>query len=164
MLIFTIMFVASCSTPNIPNISYFPVQKEPGLPSLMALESGKLLLEDGCLRSEWFGTSHLLIWPYGYTYRVSGNSVEVLNDKGEVAARTGQFKQFGGGEVPSIEPYTETTPAKNYAGPYWLVGNVENWYVWYLPKPVYLAAASALLLAGIIIVWLIIRRKSWRSR
>lgn len=128
LLLVTVMFATACTPPSI---TYFPVQQESGAPSPAALGAGKLVLKDGCLRLEWGGTSHLLIWPHGYDYRISGGNIEVLDENGQVVARTGQYKKFGGGEVPSIKLLTGSSPPENSRGPYWMVGEVVgNWYIW----------------------------------
>jgi hypothetical protein len=132
-LLLLVLFLGLCLLPGCassPTVSYFPVQQTSG-PSLTALTSGKLVLENGCIRLKWDGGSDLLIWPYGYSYRISGSLVEVVDDKGNMVARTGQCKQLGGGEVPSIEPYTGKPSPANCSGPYWLVGSgIKNLYPW----------------------------------
>lgn len=159
LLISAIIVFATACTPA--TVSYFPVQQTAGLPSLTGLNSGKLVLKDGCLRLEWSGTSHLLIWPDRYSYGISGSDVDVLDENGDVVARTGQFKQLGGGEVSSIEAHTGTLPPENYSGPYWLVGGiVGNWYFWDIAALQELGAVVVLVLAiGIAAFWLIKRRK-----
>lgn len=121
-LLFVVLFSVSCTSPNI---TCFPVQKENGV-SLLAIATGELIIEDGCLRVKSGDTSSLLIWPYGYSYRISGNKVEVLNEKGEVVARTGQVKKFGGGEVELllVIDLIDASLPENCVGPCWLVGEV----------------------------------------
>jgi hypothetical protein len=41
------------------------------------------------LRSEQDGRLHTIIWPAGYTGLLVGSEVEVLNEKGDLVARTG---------------------------------------------------------------------------
>ena len=122
LLLSTILFTTSCTSPNI---TYFPVQKEGHL-SLLTLMEGKLIVDDGLLRARSGDTSYLLIWPYGYSYRISGSKVEVLNEKGEVAARTGQRYKFGGGSVPSFIDHTGKPSQIPLPAPYFLVGDVVD--------------------------------------
>ncbi|AKG52731.1 hypothetical protein DGWBC_0039 [Dehalogenimonas sp. WBC-2] len=126
LLLVTVMFATAC---NPPSITYFPIQQEIS-PSPAVLGRGKLVLEDGCLRL-WTGKSYLLIWPPGYSYRTIESDVEVIDEKGDIVARTSQYKKFGGGEVPSIKLLTGSSPPENGRGPYWMVGEVVgNWYIW----------------------------------
>lgn len=74
VLILSLSFLPAClqQTPVLP-VSYFPVRHEPG-PSLLLLNYGRLVLDDGLLRLKESSSdrSHLLIWPHDYSYRVAG--------------------------------------------------------------------------------------------
>jgi hypothetical protein len=156
-LVIFLSLLPACFSP--PSLSYFPTRPAPG-PSLLALTSGKIVVEDGCLRLEWDGGSDLLIWPYGFSYRISGNDIQILNEKGEIVARTGDYKQLGGGEVPSLELATGSTPSVNCPGPYWVVSSVNNLHPWHFGAwPLLLAILVAALMVVAFVVWLIIRRR-----
>ena len=113
-----------------PDIQFFPTVAEPG-PSMQALNSGFLVNEGGCLRLWYFGESSLLIWPYGYSYRTSWSRIEVLDENGEVIARSGTFVRLAGGETTQrgFNTFIEKTgqePPPGCNGPYWVVGGVAN--------------------------------------
>lgn len=122
VLISTNLLASSCSAPAV---LYFPVRREPGL-LYLAMLPGKLVLTDGLLRCKGGNGSYLLIWPYGYSYRVSGGKVEILNEEGDTVVRTGEYKQFGGGIVPSVEAYVNEPPPPGLPGPYWLANPIRD--------------------------------------
>lgn len=156
-LALALCLLSACTSPTV---AYFPVRQDSG-PSPLALNSGKLVLKDGCFRLAWPGSSELLIWPHGYTYRVSGSRIDILNENGAVVAHSGQFIKLGGGEVPSIQYLTGTRPPENCPGPYWLVGEVVgNLYPWdFGAFPALVAIFLIVLVAATLIVWFIIRRR-----
>ena len=161
-----VVFAILCLLPacSSPTVAYFPVRQVPG-PDMLSLSSGKLVLEDGCIRLEWPGSSDLLIWPYGYTYRISGSEVEILDENGALVARTGQYKQLGGGEIPSVSLLTGFPPPPNCPGPYWLVGqgSIKNLYLWDLGAgPGLIAIMVLILITATVITWLIMHRRTNR--
>jgi hypothetical protein len=105
---------------------FFPVQK-PGLPSLLLKGRGELILENNCLRLRLpNGESNLAIWPYGYSVRVEGNIIQIINEKGEAIARVGDTIKYGGGPAnaemaanSSSQPLSEDCP-----GSYWIVSEI----------------------------------------
>lgn len=107
---------------------FFPLQKQPegetGFHEALAV--GKLVLVGSCLRLEIeeINESDLLIWPYGFSYRESGDTIEVLDNKGNVAVKVGQIIEVSGGEVPPpIEIADEEQIPLDCPGPYWFIGN-----------------------------------------
>jgi hypothetical protein len=111
---------------------YFPTQREPGLPQMDALGHGWLVYVKGglCVRPLWgFGTSQLIIWPYGYSYEVKGLEVRVLNGDGKVVARSGHWITFGGGPAVNSDMVNDilgkTIDEEKYPGPYFICGEVE---------------------------------------
>ncbi|MDV2990105.1 MAG: hypothetical protein P3T54_08155 [Dehalogenimonas sp.] len=149
---------ATACTSESPEIDIFPVNKYPEAASFLALNTGKLVVENDVLRLKSGGDSHLLIWPYGWSYRISGIQVEVLNQDGEFIVRSGQYKAFGGGEVISMEPYTGISPSGNAGGPYWLVGSVDDASFWH-DQRWYPGLAAALLAAVGAAIWVFRRRR-----
>jgi len=125
-LLFSLSAILTSCSPAF--VSYFPVQSKAGA-SLLALNEGKLQLENGCLRSHLGDISYLLIWPPGYSYHVSGNRVNILNEQHVIVASTGEFKVFTGGEITSIAQYIGVPPLGNCAGPYWLVSDISESYI-----------------------------------
>jgi hypothetical protein len=139
LLILAVFLVttASCSD-NSSSISsdipFFTAQK-PAREQMLAELKGELVLENGCLRViDENNTSWLLIWPYGFSLRVDGEELQIINDKGQVVAHVGDYIYFGGGEVALPEEEAREHIEKNITGqklpdscngPYWIVGETE---------------------------------------
>lgn len=96
---------------------------------MMALTSGKLILQDGCLRVDNGVNSHLLIWAGWYKFNVEGQVIHVTwRDKTVARLKIGDNVFIGGGETP-YRPRTDqlTHPIPDECkGPYWNAGNVED--------------------------------------
>jgi hypothetical protein len=108
---------------------YFPTQKSDGLEQMTALLEGNLELgDDGWLRAESNNSSHVLIWPYGFTVRGEGKEIQVLDGDGQVVAIVGKAIKVGGGETTEeiAEMYTGKGIPDDLAGPFWLVAEVIN--------------------------------------
>jgi hypothetical protein len=85
-------------------VTNFPVQNEAGIPLPDSQFTGELIAKNGYLRLlPPSGSSAVLIWPYGYTWRKYALGIEVLDENDRVVARTGQIITLGGGFIP-IEP------------------------------------------------------------
>jgi len=102
MLVVILIILIGCSDNSkiqINSISYFPVQKETQDAYPQALLQGTLVLEDGCLRviPADGGESNLIIWPYGYSFDINGNKIQILNDKNQPVAIVGDYVFVGGG-------------------------------------------------------------------
>ena len=113
------------STETPLTISYFPVQNEdPGI-YMLALLLGKLYIDiNGYLRIN----DTLVIWPYGYSYRVEGTNTLIIDKRGNLAVRVGEDVKIGGGYMDAIgndrlmEPHPEV-----WEGPFWLASPL-NYY------------------------------------
>jgi hypothetical protein len=92
-----------------------------------ALIQGTLRLdENGCLRLEAGPEDEeavLVIWPYDFSLRVEGDTVEVLNGAGEVVGRVDQELSMGGGHVSTTE--IPDLPSDLCPGPYWITGDTQ---------------------------------------
>ncbi len=110
-------------TPPVPGIA-FPRQKptEGYRESMMALATGRLVLEGECLRLEG-GT--LPIWPPGFTLRVEGEQVLVLDGGGKVAARAGEEVCLGGGYSGITDEWVLQQIPAACRSDYWIVGSAR---------------------------------------
>ncbi|PPD57506.1 hypothetical protein JP09_009265 [Dehalogenimonas etheniformans] len=162
MLLVLGLVLLSLSACTTPTVAYFPVRHDSGI-SLLLPNYGKIVLEDGLLRfkENFSDTSYLLIWPHGFSYRVSGSRVEVLDAEGTVVAKTGQYKLIGGGPASSVEYYTGEQPPVPVPGPYWAMDRtLKNLYPWDYGSVRELAVLLLLVLAVVtIIVWFTMRRR-----
>lgn len=140
MKILAILFL-SCTilamVPSCSNNSTSAPIPEPFFPSLnkplnaypAGLATGKLILDNRCLRLEGTnGESLLIVWPYGFSARVESNKVLIINEKGEVVTSVGKDFAGGGGEVPRsiVEELMGQSLPDNCPGPYWLLSEVEK--------------------------------------
>jgi hypothetical protein len=138
VLVTVLITSTSChdnSFTTAPTAPYFPVQKEPD-PSYIypaALAEGKLVLDNSNLRLKpsWgkgdvWSKGELLVWPYGYSLRINGKQIQIIDNDGQLVARVGDKIKVGGGEVPAeiVEIYTGKRPPDECPGPYWLVSEV----------------------------------------
>jgi hypothetical protein len=142
VLITTLLILGSTSgchsNDDSPKILYFPVQEtpftkvEPTL--LLGILEGKLVLVNGYLRLErrflfWnTSPSHLVIWPFGYSWMTENNQIWILNEKSEKIARVGNCVKIGGGEIgvspDSLKGSTGEDPPKGTTGPFWLMSEI----------------------------------------
>jgi hypothetical protein len=155
--------LSACASPTV---TYFPVRHDSEMSLLMPLY-GKIELNEGILRLKEIGTdnSYALIWPGGYSYHVSGGSVEIADENGNIVAKTGQYKLLGGSPEYSIEYYTGGKPPMPVPGPVFAIdkGAIKNLYPWdYIVWPVLVGITLAILTASTLIVWLIMRRRTIR--
>jgi hypothetical protein len=125
------MFILfSCNnTGYLSTPPFFPVLKAPEQFSFESLAVGRLSLKDNSLRltpSLFPGDGLLLIWPYGYTLKIEGSEVNVVDDTGLVVAKVGEIIKIGGGEITleRAEQYLGISLSGNYTGPYWRVSEV----------------------------------------
>lgn len=116
---------------------YFPRMIEPTEEQMEALLIGELKFENNCfrIRSQDSRESHTPIWPAGYDYRLTTDSVFViLNASGNEVARTGTGVRLSGGEIrdpKGLEGRIEGGVEKLVLScpvPYWLVGNEVEVY------------------------------------
>jgi hypothetical protein len=104
---------------------YFQVQKEPAEEIHLMLIQGELVLDNnGYLRV----SGGLILWPYGYSLKIEGKEVWIIDDKGQAVARVGDRVKMGGGEIPKWAEEKIGSPLPEGAeGPYLLVGPVEKY-------------------------------------
>ncbi|HEX8680952.1 MAG TPA: hypothetical protein VF707_01465, partial [Ardenticatenaceae bacterium] len=111
----------------------FPQQKPvEGEREMMTAELlGQLVSVDSCLRVNVDGgESYLVVWPPDVTLNTDGGSVQVLDETGQVVARTGEmvYLDGGGGALPAEGVETELLEQPGALGgcpgPYWIVGNI----------------------------------------
>lgn len=134
MLLFIVsMFICisfiGCSCDKVPTSTpYFPTQRDPGAVQMLARGEGRLILDEGYLRFKMtFGESYMIIWPYGYTIRLEGKTIQVLNADGRVVARAGDRIVIGGGETNSTEGIENSIGQPlplDCTGPYWIAGEI----------------------------------------
>lgn len=106
-------------------VSFFPVQ-ESGFDQMDGDFGGELELVAGCLRVTSSDNSYLAIWPYGFSVRVRGGEIQVLDADGEVVGRVGDTIEVGGGgtTLEIVEKYIGDSLPEGCEGPYWLVAGV----------------------------------------
>jgi len=123
-----VLFLGSCTSepPDTPQPEpYFPVQKEVPKTFLLALLPGRLVIDDaGYLRVN----DTLVIWPHGYSLKIDGNDIWVIDDTGQACAKVGDWVKIGGGVIPGYvveEKIGQPLPA-GCEGPYWLAGGMSE--------------------------------------
>ena len=121
--------MTGCSSGGSLSAPYFPVQKNAGGPQMLALSTGKLVLDNGYLRLKSFLgiNNHMLIWPYGYSVQMEEKRIRIIDDKGKTAAIVGGKIKVGGGEVKAVEiveKYIGEPLPPDCAGPWWIVSRV----------------------------------------
>lgn len=112
-------------TAKLPPERYFPVQKEVPDSVFTALWPGKLEMDDSnCLRVD--GT--LILWPHGYTYKIEGDAIWIIDDRGAPAVRTGDMVKIGGGGIPEqyVEDLIDPPLPEGCPGPFWLASTVTK--------------------------------------
>jgi len=129
ILMIPIMLVACNENSTTSSPPFFPVLKEPQSIGLEALAVGRLSLKDNCLRLTplfLFGEGELLIWPYGYTLKIDGKEIRVVDNNGLVVASVGDKIKVGGGEIPleMVEKNIGESLPDNCPGPYWSVSSI----------------------------------------
>lgn len=114
-------------TPPVPGIA-FPRQKPvegPGM-FMAALLIGTLRLERECLYVEPLqGEGKLVpIWQPGYSLRLEGDQVLVMDGNGQVAARVGEEVWMGGGSA-GIDAWVQQQIPPACQGDYWIACGVR---------------------------------------
>jgi len=129
--VFVIMIIMLDGCNKIPKVQFFPVQKE-GLPQMVVAGNGQLVLDHGYLKlRKFFGIlgSDFIIFPYGYTYNIQKNTVNIINEKEQIVAKVGDFVKTGGGEVTEktiAEKIVGTQLPSDFNGPYWVAGDLKT--------------------------------------
>ncbi|HEX9896045.1 MAG TPA: hypothetical protein VGA85_00070 [Dehalococcoidales bacterium] len=126
MLVILPIFTIACTCNSADNTQpepYFPVQKEVAEEVMQARLEGKLVMDDaGYLRVY----DALIIWPHGYSLKIEGKEIWIINDKGQAVARVGDMVMVGGGFVDTwvAEEKIGCALPEDAKGPCWLAGNV----------------------------------------
>lgn len=114
----------SQSAPGVLFPEQLPREKE----YLMAELRGRLTLDEaGCLRVRYRGGSVTPVWPPGLKVDVTGDGVQILDQKGRIAARVGEGVYMGGGETRALDDLmsvgerTAQELRDRCPGTYWLV-------------------------------------------
>lgn len=104
--------------------SFLFVRQPPQLAQMAALLEGRLVESDGCLQvvPPEGGPGYLMLWPADFGVQAEGDTIEILDGEGNVAARAGEAIQVGGGEVPGSA--YENLPLAECPGPYWAAGDL----------------------------------------
>ena len=110
-----------------PRVVGFP-QYEGPTKTIEGTRIGKLIVIGGCLRVRYSnpkGPDYLAlpVWPSNFTLSVKGNSIQIIDGTGLIAARVGDEVRSSGyltedmGDLALRQPVPEGCP-----GPYWIVG------------------------------------------
>ena len=127
MLVFIPILAIGCnnnSADKTQPVPYFPVQKDVPQMLYLVLLPGTLVMDkDGYLRVNVDkDTQALVIWPYGYSLKVEGKEIQIINDKGQIVAKVGDTVKLGGGfvGVSDAEERIGHALPKNATGPYFI--------------------------------------------
>ena len=126
-LIFIPILAIGCSnnsTDKTQPVPYFPVQKDVPQELMLALLPGTLVMDkDGYLRvNVTEDLQALVIWPHGYSLKIEGKEIQIINDKGQIVAKVGDTVKLGGGfvGVSDAEERIGHALPKNATGPYFI--------------------------------------------
>lgn len=137
LMVLALVLSAGCNTvgedPLFVEGILFPLQKtvEGQRDVMQALLIGTLRESEGCLTvvGAEAGSTHVPIWPPGYTLEKHKGIRWVVDDQGRRAAPLGVAVRMGGGEFPEealaqvLAPAFQDTLPSRCPGPYWLVGD-----------------------------------------
>jgi hypothetical protein len=124
VLILVSLALSACSYSSPASVTFFPVHKEPQTIILLVQLQGTLTADDGYLRV----SGKLVIWPYGYSYKIENNEIWILDNKGQTVAKVGDSVMLGGGVAERFfaeEKIGQSLPA-GCEGPYWLAGQITK--------------------------------------
>ncbi len=96
---------------------------------MLTLLSGKLVDDAGYLRINVNNDLHaLIIWPYGYSLKIEGKEMWIINDKGQAVARVGDTVKLGGGFLGAsdMEEIMGHALPEDVEGPYFLANPIEK--------------------------------------
>ncbi|MGD9117051.1 MAG: hypothetical protein PVJ61_07810 [Dehalococcoidia bacterium] len=126
LMLVPVLVLAGCSkTYEV----YFPVQKSDNLDQMEALLQGTLELDDdGWLRVESGGDSHVIIWPYGFEIKGGEKEIKIHNGAGQAVAVVGETIQLSGGSVTQevAETYTGQGIPDGLGGSFWIASEVVS--------------------------------------
>jgi hypothetical protein len=124
-LILVSLALSACLSSSPASVTYFPIQKEVELIVLQSILPGELVLDDAnYLRVD----NNLIIWPYGYSLKIEGKDIWIIDDKNQPAVMVGDWVKIGGGFVLASfaeEKIGHPLPV-DCVGPYWLAGGVSK--------------------------------------
>ena len=94
ILVFISILAIGCSNNSADKtqpVPYFPVQKDVPQIMYLVLLPGTLVMDKaGYLRVNVDkDTQALVIWPYGYSLKIEGKEIQIINDKGQIVAKVG---------------------------------------------------------------------------
>jgi hypothetical protein len=108
----------------------FPVQKEPAKAVMDGDLSGTLKIINGYLyvKPDYAEENEMVIWPYGYSFFIYENIVQVLDEKGQPRFRVGDSVRIGGGGVPPdfAEDKIGIPLPDDLDGPCWLAAGTNT--------------------------------------
>jgi len=88
-----------------------------------ALLSGKLVIDNGCLRVQNDNESYLVIWQADYFLTDNDGVLEILDETGTAVAEVGEIVYMGGGEQAGVRDAELRQPVPEpCGGPYWRMG------------------------------------------
>jgi hypothetical protein len=121
--------VYSASIP-IQTPAYFPVQKEPAEIIHPLLMQGELVLDSNGYLRVGGESGGLIIWPYGYSWKIEGKEIWIIDDRGQSVARVGDWVKMGGSGIPKYwaEGQIGSPLQEGAEGPYWLAGGPVEKY------------------------------------
>lgn len=116
------------ATPSTISVVTFPTQHPlPDPQSYPASElTGQLLLDRGCIRIAKAQSSHMIVWPSGFGYRLVNGQLIIVDTTGAERARVGQNISLSGGEIAADPTAWQQTaalqqfPPPKCSGPFWL--------------------------------------------
>ena len=126
LLLVGVLLILDLNQP--PRVVGFP-QYEGTVKSGGFTRFGKLIVAGGCLRvtypySNNPQASALLVWPSNFTLSVKGNSVQIIDGAGLIAARVGDdvsYRGYGAKDIGTLA--LQEPPRAGCPGPYRIVGD-----------------------------------------
>jgi hypothetical protein len=115
--------------PVVPDL-VFLTQSEPQAVNMDALYVGRVFVDDEhCTRLAGDGAT--VIWPAGFTVRLDGEAIRVIDNTGRDVGRLGESFWISGGEVNQLNPelhisYMDRAMAhESCPGKYWIAAEVR---------------------------------------
>ena len=127
LILVSILFVIGCSK-NSHEPIILTQQEDSPWDLLLLTPPGKLIIDNsGYIR---FSIPHehdkpVIIWPHGFTLKIDGSDVWVLNEKSEPQVRIGDTTPLGGGfiEESSVTKVIGYSLPADIPGPFFMAGH-----------------------------------------